>query len=229
MNLKPGTVKGILNVAAVAALLLCAGGASAGVIYDNGAGTLNNAWFSDLTRPQFMADDFVLQSGANTITDIHWTGIYFNDATVPDNFTIQFFADSSGVPTVSPFATFSVGGVSRADTGNALPFSGPEIFSYSAVVSPLTLTAGTTYWLSIFNDSLFGGWAWGSQDGTGQNAVIRFDETSAWSLATLGGTSSTELDFQLTNDAVSGAPEPATLALLGIGLAALGFSPRSRS
>jgi len=93
-------MKAVLS--AVTALCL-GGGVSAAVIYDNGA-TVNNATASDSDFPFFLADNFVLQQGANTISDVHWTGIYAFDniPSATDSFTIQLFADSGGLPADHP-------------------------------------------------------------------------------------------------------------------------------
>jgi hypothetical protein len=41
--------------------------------------------------------------------------------------------------------------VNRADTG--VDLFGLDLFSYAVDIAPLTLAAGTTFWLSIFNDT----------------------------------------------------------------------------
>ena len=92
--------------------------ATALVIYDNGT-TPSNSFVSDTDFPLFVADDFSLAPGANVITGIQWTGLYFpsNTPTQPDNFTIQFFADVGGSPVVTPFLSLSIGNPGRTDTG----------------------------------------------------------------------------------------------------------------
>ena len=231
-RLVSGGCVGFLSVAA-ATVLLWTVAAGAAVIYDNGAAPVNDALLSDpaASFAQFVADNFVLQQGATTITDIHWSGVYaFSNTPLPtDNFTIQFFADSGGLPTVSPFLTISAGNlVNRTDTGNTC-CGGFEQFSYTLFTSPIALTPGTTYWLSIFNDTTADtddNWFWSDQIlGSGVGFIaVRDDQTSPW--FTPG--SARLMDFQLTNDVI-GVPEPATLALLGIGLAGLGYSRRKHS
>ena len=61
--------------------------------FDNGVPDLQTGVVSDFDAGQEAADNFVLQPGMATITDVHWSGVYDRTETAPttDNFTIRFF------------------------------------------------------------------------------------------------------------------------------------------
>ena len=105
--------KNVANVL-IALMVAWAIPATALVIYDNGT-TPSNSFVSDTDFPLFVADDFSLAPGANVITGVQWTGLYFpsNTPTQPDNFTIQFFADVGGSPALTPFLSLPMGNLGR--------------------------------------------------------------------------------------------------------------------
>ena len=218
--------KNMANVL-IAIMLAWAIPAAAAVIYDNGT-TPSNSFVSDTDFPLFVADDFSLAPGANVITGVQWTGLYFpsNTPTQPDNFTIQFFADVGGSPAVTPFLSLSVGNLGRTDTG--IDITGSDLFAYSANVAPIALAPNTVFWLSIFNNTSADtddNWFWGMQDALG-NSHGRGNPADPW-LPQVQPPVGNRQDFQLTGPI--DIPEPSVLALLAIGVIGLLGSRRKRA
>ena len=113
------------------------------------------------------ADNFSLGSEV-TINFVSWFGGHdFSSNAIPltDNFTIQFYTDAGGQPSLAPFASYNVGNsVNRIDTGDNYSF-GSDHLQYSADISGTEFDAGTTYYLSIFADTSTtsaGEWFWAS-------------------------------------------------------------------
>jgi hypothetical protein len=135
----------------------------ASVVYDNGPVDLNYdaRWSGETGSISRAADDFVLQAGSNVIRDVHWWGVYRPNSPLPvDNFFIRIYADVNGSPAAvgSPLYEVSVGIVDRTDTG--INTNNLDVYAYSTVIPDITLTAGTTYWLSIVNNVAGSTWYW---------------------------------------------------------------------
>lgn len=200
----------------------------AAVIYDNGGPDINTAYFSDPSYYIYrVADDFTLESGSNTITDIHWWGVYAygNTPEPTDDFTLTIYDTSAtaSLPGTEVY-TNNIGGVTRTDSGFTMGGTW-DIYYYSIIVDPISLTAGQSYWLEIINNTIISPdfWAWAGTSGDESHAV--------WGAGLSSDSWSVDLDnlaFNLTNDATP-VPEPSTFILLGGGLIGLAFAIRRRS
>ncbi len=181
-------------------------GPDSNTAYDSSS--LNN--FGD-TPGYRVADDFTLATTA-PITDVHWWGFPSENATEDNQsapaFTFTFYTDASGLPG-TPLAS-----VSGSLSVEPYPFGPwwPEAQYYSSILdTPFSATAGTKYWVSIYNGAVDASWLWIMAESAGNKATqtengLPFDSANLPDMA-----------FELT----SKVPEASTLLLLASGLAGL--------
>lgn len=187
----------------------------------------NASFFSDGVSGQFfsqrMADNFTLSSGGS-VTGVKWWGASQNyqyaDLTNMTGFVVQVLADDGfGSPdglNVLYSQTFTKAQTSPTATGFTA-FGGGTQYQFQATLSsPLTLSAGTQYWVSIgavLSNPFADAWVWNhSSVGDGKNASNYFNNASYYVY------SSGDMAFEL----VGNVPAPSALALIGLGGLAAG-------
>lgn len=223
-NIDKAIAKTILTLALGFSLLSLPSMASAAIIFSQG---FNPSSFgangaSDFASNIQKADNFSIAQD-NILGSISWQGIYIGANTMPaaDNFTLRIFADSGSntTPSQTPFWSENVGNlITRTVAVPPTPFN--DLFTYKANLSAgVSLTAGTTYWLSIVNDTSnnpLNDWSWAASSTTG-SAATRAIDSDTW--VTGNGT----FQFQLT-----AVPVPGAIWFLGSGLLGLVFSNRNQ-
>jgi hypothetical protein len=188
-------------------LLFATFNARADVIYEQLPGTHSNLEIISSTLDNFgqapgfrVADDFVLSSN-EVINDVHWWG---ESNSGGNDFQFTFYADNGGVP--GAIVQTSGGSLSTGIVNVGSGFD-PVNFYSSVLGSPFDVQAGTTYWLSVFNQAPDASWLWLRADASGNGSRFGLIPGPPW------GGSIPDMAFQLT-----AVPEPGTLWLLATGL-----------
>jgi len=197
------------------------------IIFNNGSPSSTSSGYSSQLDTNYpfnsqVADDFVLQPGANVITDFHWWGVYWNPGP-PSNataFKIMIYADAGGKPTGAgmpdPTPTaLKVWTIPFAQVNEALDPSYSGIYKYDVNVAndPFVATPGQKYWIAFQSVNFFPPqWGWADTGATSGNACQGFPLLNYpyWQQP-IPGTTGREMAFYIT-----GVPEPASLLLLGL-------------
>ena len=182
----------------------------------------------------FQAFDNFTLTQSSLIDGAHWQGFYWdfqNPAANPvspttTSWNISIWSDVSNAPGAQLFSqTVGVGSVTATFLGlDTFGGSPVPVYDFSVSLTPFLAQVGTNYWfspLSIQNtfDPIF---SW--SPGVGGDG-------SSWQrqLPGAGGSSKAgDRGFSLTGVAAVAVPEPATLGLLSLGLAGVGFVKRKR-
>ena len=144
------------------------------------------------------------------------------------NLVVELFTDAGGLPTAVAAAGANTGVLTGIDTGLVNVY-GNEIYKWSLAFSPIALTGGTTYWLGVKSPEANRLWIWSNatSDGSG-DVVLRNTNSGSWfhSVGNPPGTDSQAFAFGGTSTAP--VPEPASLAMWGLGALGMMFARRKR-
>jgi hypothetical protein len=160
-------------------------------------------------------DNFML-TGPVSISEVSWTGGYFNPPSqgTITQWEVNFYSDAAGVPGALLNSYIILGTGNETSIGSA---GGFPIFTYDVSLPSGTgfLAAGNVqYWLSVVPDLGFPPqWGWATGTG-GDGAAYQVFNGS-------GGALEADMAFALNGGQV---PEPASVALTGIGLGLVGLA-----
>lgn len=191
---------------------------------------------SSLNLNREVADDFVVGGPGWVVDQVVMRGTWFTgeNRNPTGGFIVSFYAMVSGAPANTASATQTSTSVARsASVGN---YAGRDAFDFTIDLAPVGLNAGTYFMAVQAVDSVNFFWivananqgadshvrdTWRNQ--TGGGGANTYPE--AWTpLADIGGDPQ-DMAFTIRGTVV---PEPATIAVIGLGLAALAARRRRK-
>ena len=205
---KRGTMRYAVGAVVALAVSLGATNARAAVIYEQvRANSFTSAASSTLNflggSPGYTAaDDFTLASN-EVVTGVNWWG----HGQGGEDFQFIFYADATG----NPGAVLHTTGGTFSRVEQFPGHIGAPVFYSANLTTPFAASAGTKFWLSVFNQAPDAAWAWLSAEAPGNGERQRLNTTTTWGV----GIGNTDLAFALTS-----VPEPGSLLLLATGIVA---------
>jgi hypothetical protein len=194
------------SIAAFAAALGLASSARADIIaYEQLPGPNSNTGFlsavnnlSAMPPGAIVADNFVLPT-STTISGLHFWGVLEGGG---HDFRYTFYANNGGIPGAILLST----GGSSPTLSNPPSAPVPSTFYETELDTPFFATAGTTYWLSVYNQKPGATWGWLIATNSGDGSRQGDDIVPLWN------SSRPDMAFQLTT-----VPAPPSVVLVGLG------------
>jgi hypothetical protein len=180
---------------------------------------VNDLGYNDAGLDFRIAENFSFSSPV-ILNQITFLGGYYSSGTpLTDSFTLTIYNHNAALNVPNPSSVIAqslLADIDRVDTGVSTAH-GNRLYQYTATFTDLPLSSGTTYWLSIVNDTSNDpddDWVWAGRHQTGIFFGRSFDDGHNWDA------SPGSFSFSLAGAVV---PEPSSFSLTVLGCLFLMF------